>query len=294
MRERSTVSRRGEVSAGGVLATAARTVTSDLPAFVWLAGLGSAPAQLLSIVYGELLLGKVMSAFAVVGRDGVEMGQAALAVASWLVPSIGAAIQWAVTTYASGALVYGTLVLLAGRRPVASAMLGHSYRLFPNVLLVGLCTVVSAAFGVLAGVVPGLALACVLYLAVPAAAVEHHGAFAALKRSAQLTQGFRGTVFALTLLGFAMVLAPAALRAIALVAASARFETMSGLEGADPSFGFRLVTYSVSWFLDSLALLVSVVVPTVLYVRVRAVRDSVCAETLCKAMSQREIRPMGR
>ena len=71
-------------------------------------------------------------------------------------------------------------------------------RMFP-VLGVALLAGLAVLGGTLLLVVPGLIIACMLYVAVPVAVVEKPGVTASLSRSAALTKGARWSIFAIVL-----------------------------------------------------------------------------------------------
>lgn len=98
---------------------------------------------------------------------------------------------------ATGAISYGTFMQLRGQ----SASLGKCItvglqRLLPA-LAVGVVVGIIVGLGFLALVVPGIILYCMLYVAMPAAVIERPGIGGALKRSADLTKGYKGHIFGL-------------------------------------------------------------------------------------------------
>jgi hypothetical protein len=54
--------------------------------------------------------------------------------------------------------------------------------------------------GMILLIVPGIIAACVLYVAMPASVIEKPGVFGALRRSSDLTRGYRGAMFGLLLI----------------------------------------------------------------------------------------------
>ena len=67
------------------------------------------------------------------------------------------------------------------------------------VLVVGLLSAICAGLAALLLVIPGIVLACMLYVAVPAAVVEKPGITGALSRSRELTKDNRGAIFGILL-----------------------------------------------------------------------------------------------
>lgn len=98
---------------------------------------------------------------------------------------------------AAGAVTYGVIQQLRGQHAgIGKCISVGISRLIP-VILVGLLVLLCIAGGLLLLIVPGVILACMLYVAVPAAVVERPGVFGALKRSADLTKGYKGSIFGL-------------------------------------------------------------------------------------------------
>jgi len=100
---------------------------------------------------------------------------------------------------ATAALTYGTFQQLRGRHAGIGESIGVGLkRLFPVLgvgILAGLCII----GGAILLIVPGIILACMLWVAVPVAVVEQPGVGASLKRSAELTKGSRWQVFGVIL-----------------------------------------------------------------------------------------------
>jgi hypothetical protein len=104
----------------------------------------------------------------------------------------------------TAALVYGTIRELRGSR--ASLMecvrrgLGLVFPVVGVAVLAGLATGLAS----LALVVPGLIVAAMLWVAVPVAVVERPSITAALRRSAELTKGYRWQVFGIIVIVFGL------------------------------------------------------------------------------------------
>ncbi|HVP14274.1 MAG TPA: hypothetical protein VMS88_01945 [Terriglobales bacterium] len=112
------------------------------------------------------------------------------------------------TQLASAALTYGVFQIERGAPLRIGSCLTIGLRRLPIVLLVSLAVGILALLGLVACIVPGILIALALSMAVPAAVVERHSVGSALRRSVDLTRGFRGIVFGsfavLTLLQFAV------------------------------------------------------------------------------------------
>lgn len=99
----------------------------------------------------------------------------------------------------TAALVHAVFQVLRGRPIVFQESIGEGFkRAFP-VLGVSILVGIVVGLGFLLFIVPGFILVCVLFVAVPAVVVERGGVFDAMSRSAALTQGKRGAIFAIVL-----------------------------------------------------------------------------------------------
>lgn len=105
----------------------------------------------------------------------------------------------ALSLITAGALTAGTLRGLAGQRPGLREMLGVGLRRFWRVLPVSIVSQLAIGIGVVLLVVPGLALAAGLWVAIPAAVEEGKGLTDCLSRSWELTKGRRWRVLAVAL-----------------------------------------------------------------------------------------------
>lgn len=146
------------------------------------------PFTILStLVYSPLLL------YALVALNG---GNEARRWYPWVSAGLGHLLAIIVT----GVLVYGVFQQVRGQPAglVDCVRVGLK-RLLP-VVGVGIVVGILWAFGTLLLIVPGIIVQCMYWLAVPVAVVEGSGVVASMKRSARLTSGEKGTIFAILLL----------------------------------------------------------------------------------------------
>ncbi len=128
--------------------------------------------------------------------------------------------QQAFDLLAVGAVVYGVFQQLRGQHASLGACVAVGLRRFFPVLGVGVLVVLCLAgavapFGALAavlggvggiflfgiaGVVIGIIVWCMLWVAIPVAVVERPGVLAALRRSRELTRGYKGSIFGILFL----------------------------------------------------------------------------------------------
>jgi hypothetical protein len=100
----------------------------------------------------------------------------------------------------SAAVAYGVFQQLRGRPASLGDCIGVGLRRLLPVLGVALCVGVLVGIGLILFVIPGIIVACILYVSIPVAVVEKAGVGASLSRSARLTKGARLPVFGISLL----------------------------------------------------------------------------------------------
>jgi len=98
---------------------------------------------------------------------------------------------------ASAAICYGTFEQLRGRHASIGQSIGVGLKRLLPVLGVGILAGVCVLGGFFLLIIPGVILFCMLWVAVPVAVVEKPGVLASLKRSAELTSGYKGQIFML-------------------------------------------------------------------------------------------------
>ena len=126
---------------------------------------------------------------------------------------IAAAILGTVLAYiATAALVYGTVQQLRGQTIGIGACIGRGLATMLPVLGVALLAGILVILGLAVLVVPGILLMVMLWVVVPVAVVERPGVVASLRRSADLTKGFRWQI--LGILALLLVIEVAAATAV--------------------------------------------------------------------------------
>lgn len=95
----------------------------------------------------------------------------------------------------SGALVYAVVDLQRAERSSAGECLSRGLKALPKVFLVSLLYGVVTTAGYVALIVPGVIFSLMFAVCVPAAVVEGLGAMDSLKRSYELTKGYKGLIF---------------------------------------------------------------------------------------------------
>lgn len=161
-----------------------------------------------------------------------------------------------------GALIYGTVADMNGRpvsvRDCISVGLRNFLPLFGIAILIGL----AVTFGLILLVIPGVIIAVVWSVAVPAFVAERLDVFASFGRSAELTRGSRWRIFGLFLI-YALV--------IILVSA------VLGILGM---FGPAVRAVIVQPAAAVISGMIGATLTAVLYVELRRLREGVGPETL--------------
>lgn len=162
--------------------------------------LSSAPGVFLTLAFLSLLPGSLVNAYVV---DDAKLWL------TWTNFFMGLLTQ--------GAFAHAVSAVMKGERPSFGEAVGRGtariFALWGAAILSG----IGVAFGMLLFIIPGLILLCMWAVAVPACVVEELGPVESLKRSAQLTRGYRFSIFALALV--AMLAIQIAMRLAILIAA---------------------------------------------------------------------------
>ena len=238
----------GELRVGESLARGFGVWFKNLPAFTVLAALVYSPV----IVYTAVTLSKTLSEESVT-RWGL----------------ITTLVQTPLNLIVTGAVLFGTVEQLRGRHVGIGESVGVGIKRMLPVLGVGILSTICVALATLALIIPGIIVACMLYVAVPAAVVEKPGIVGALKRSRELTADSRVAIFGVLLV-------------IGALGWVVRKIMESILLGDNASIGdvkaFLWVTVGVSLVLASL----SAVINGVVYHDLRQAKEGVATEDLAR------------
>ncbi|HEX6183753.1 MAG TPA: YciC family protein [Pyrinomonadaceae bacterium] len=95
----------------------------------------------------------------------------------------------------SGSLVYAVIDIQRTGAASTGESLRRGLRVLPKVFIVSLLYTIVTTIGFLLLIVPGVIFSLMYAVAVPAAVAERLGPFESLKRSARLTDGYKGLIF---------------------------------------------------------------------------------------------------
>lgn len=107
-------------------------------------------------------------------------------------------VNWLCAFWLQAALAFGVVRHLRGGHADFAEQIAQAVRRMVPATAVAAIVAVATGIGLYLLVVPGVILAMVLWVAVPAVIVERRGLHS-LARSAELTRGFRGQIFGLAL-----------------------------------------------------------------------------------------------
>lgn len=151
------------------------------------------PFMLLAVVvFSPLILYTAWVDFSPENPDLIE------AVETWSVMLMVLGVPLAMILNA--ALVYGTFRQLRGDPAPIGAALGQGIARALPVLGVAILSTVCIMLGFVLLIIPGLIVMTALWVAIPVAVVEKPGIVASLKRSVDLTAGYRWSIFAIIFL----------------------------------------------------------------------------------------------
>ena len=166
------------------------------------------------------------------------------------------AIQVVFSGIASGALTYGAVQDLRGRRAGFGECLGRGLALILPVIGVSIVAGFLATLGALLFVIPGIILLLMWWVAVPATVIERPGIFASLKRSSVLTKGSRWRILGMLLIvGVISGLLTFAVEILGIASTGLAFKTFLG------------------WLVNAFVTALSAVLAAVSYYQLRVVKE---------------------
>src|SRR5688572_26737424 len=147
-----------ELSVGGVLARSLGIWIRNLIPFIVLAAVVYSPL----IVYTFFTIGRIE-----LSDDPVQTAQ------TWaIVVTLGAFL---LNVIIAGAIIYGVVEELRGRRPSIGASLSVGLQRLLPVIGTGLLVALYVGLGLLALIIPGIILRCRYFVALPVAVIERPG-----------------------------------------------------------------------------------------------------------------------
>lgn len=169
---------QGEFAVGSALGRSIGIWIKNLPSFLILALIGYAPA----LIYAATRDPKSLIEPTMSGRF-LELG-----------------LSYVGQSLATAGILFGVIQQLRGQHAGIGESLGMGLKRLLPVIGVGIVVALATFAGMIALIVPGIIIACMLYVAVPAAVIEKPGLGGALKRSQELTSGYKVQIFGMFLI----------------------------------------------------------------------------------------------
>lgn len=174
-----------------------------------------------------------------------------------------------------GGLVRATMAASEGDRATLGECLSTGVRRALPLLGVALLSTLAIALGFVLLIVPGVILYLMWSVVGPVAVVERHGVIGSLGRSAELTKGAKGTIFALMLIVWVIIIAAGAVSGVAMVA-------IYGVQGLARAVqdGLPIAFLIVQGLVSTVVTVFASAIPTALYVELREWKEGAIGETL--------------
>lgn len=175
-----------------------------------------------------------------------------------------------------GALVYGTVQDMNGRRASIGDCLASGLRAFLPLIGLTILLLVAVVFGLVLLIVPGVMMACAWCVAAPSLVAERTGVFGAFSRSADLTRGARWRIFALFVLVWVILLVFSA--TVAGLATALSLAGSASFTRSPQAVIVNLVTNTLSSLIGSTGV-------AVLYAELRKIREGASPQWLAEVFS---------
>ncbi len=111
------------------------------------------------------------------------------------------------TPLLTGALTFAVFQAIRGKNIAVGEALSAGFRRIVPLLGVAICSGLFVFVGFLLLIIPGIIFMCMVYVASPVCVVEQEGVFASMRRSRELTKGYRSTIFGIVVLMFLLTVA---------------------------------------------------------------------------------------
>ena len=193
----------------------------------------------------------------------------------FIVVALSGLANMALGLIVQGGLVRATMTAAEGDRATLGECLSTGLRRALPLLGVAILSTLGIGFGFVLLIVPGVILYLMWSVVIPVAVVERHGVLGSFSRSAELTKGAKGTIFALMLIVWVIALAATMVSGAAMVA----IYGVQGLALAIQS-GLPIAFVIVQGLIATAVAVFSSAIPTALYVELREWKEGAIGQTL--------------
>ena len=143
-------------------------------------------------------------------NSGVFLGLAAIssllsAVIDIILPTGGAFFNMALNALIGAAMAFAVYQRLLDRPVSIGTALSRGFENFGPLIIAAALTTIGIIVGIILLIIPGIILACMWAVTIPACAIEGTGAVDSIKRSCELTKGYRLQIFGLVFLFFLVI-----------------------------------------------------------------------------------------
>lgn len=187
---------------------------------------------------------------------------------------LGSLLNMVFTVLAQGALVRATIAASHGERATFGECLSTGLSRLLPLLGLGIVSGLAVGLGMILLIVPGIILAVMWYAATPVVVAERQGVFAALGRSAELTEGERWNIFVVLLILFALLVGVVILSAIIGGVAGAMGILTSG------SIVTAIFTGCAAVISATISAIIAGALPTAVYIELRGLKEGPEAQGL--------------
>ena len=187
---------------------------------------------------------------------------------------VGQAVLYIIFGYTlQASLTQATITYLNDEQPAFGPSLATGIKYFLPLIALGILSLLGMTLGMVLLIVPGIIVALMWSVVVPALVVEHTGIRDAFGRSRELTRGHRGKIFLLLLMYFVLAVG------VGLV-----IRPLLGVSVLAPNVGQMGVAYMVIEWLSRVVLaLISSVGATAIYYELRLVKEGIGAQQMAAA-----------
>ena len=279
----------GVVRVGDLLQTAMRGIAANLGSFFIICLVCLTPAILINLWYTLAVQDWSMEIMERSMNDPYSMQSSSpfdlFPSWFWWGTCLSSVVTMTLTYLAQAVMMFTVVEFMAGRHASVGDAFSRGLSRAWSVIPVAFMVAIATALGLIACIAPGIFIAIVLFLSVPAAVMEDVGPFEALQRSVQLTEGNRLTIF---LAGLAVFAAYFVLSCIVgmfggAAGAGAGFDATGAV--AQPSMAMQIVNFVLTWILQLGQTMAFSALAAVTYARIRGIRDGVDAQELANVFA---------
>ncbi|WP_299422254.1 hypothetical protein [Sphingomonas bacterium] len=193
----------------------------------------------------------------------------------FIILALSALANMVLNLIVQGGLVRATMTAAEGDRATLGECLGTGLRRALPLLGVAILGGLGISLGFLLLIVPGVILYLMWSVVGPVVVVERHGVIGSLSRSSELTSGAKGSIFALMLIVWVVLIGATMVSGAAMVA-------IYGVQGLARAVqdGLPIAFLIVQGLIATVTTVFASAIPTALYVELREWKEGAIGESL--------------